>query len=125
MAFAEEAAAPKKSPTPKAPTSSRLEYDEPDDRSLGQDYQAAIPPLRVRWAQPTASEARFLPAAPLYAPDPSCDVGEDTAEAAAAFKAKYTAASDGAVRRQLLAAAVQRLDEQMGPELVRVRHCWQ
>lgn len=120
LAFAEEAPT-KKSPPPKASTTKAV-YDDANARPIGPDYQASIPAWRPRPAQPTAAEAKLLPAAPLFTPgqawSPSNAVA--AAAAAAAFKAQYKAAPDGAARRMLLAAAVEGLDRQMGPYLVKV-----
>lgn len=124
LAFAEEVPA-KKSPPPKTLTT-KIVYDDAEDRPIGTDFQASIPAWRPRPAQPTASEAKLLPAAPLYTPStyfvtqagPASNAV--AAAAAAAFKAEYRAASDGAARRVLLAAAVEALDRQMGPHLVKV-----
>ena len=128
MAFAEGEEFPKKSPTPKGPAPkalpTKIGYDEADDRPVGPDYQATIPALRPRPVQPSPAEAKFLPAAPLYKPDTMRASGAGDAlpnsVAAGAFKARYRAAPSGAARRKMLEAALQELDKQMGPHMVKV-----
>lgn len=127
-AFAEEdePSYNKKSPAPKLPTpkgpASGIAYEDPDNRPVGTNYQASIPTLRPRPAQATASEAKFLQLQPLYAADPQGAASSAArAAAAAAFKARYQAAPDAAARRSLLEAAVQELDAQLGPHMVKVR----
>jgi hypothetical protein len=115
--------------------SSSIAYTAPDDRPIGPQYQAThIPAFRPLPAQPSASEARFLHLQPLYPTTADQQPAGETADASsvgaasraaasAMFKAAYEATPPGPARAALLDAAVKVLDNQMGPELVKVsRH---
>lgn len=126
MAFAEESHTHRRSPAPKATSTVSAEADaDADDTPIGADYQASIPTWRPRPAQPTPSEAKLLPAAPLYTPTaPVASKRGTTGDSAAAnalFKAKYQAGQNGTARCRLLASAVQAQDQKMGSDKVKVR----
>lgn len=132
-------------PSTRATRVSDNNYEEEDDRPVGPKFQVtSIPAWRPRPAKPTAAEAKFLPAAPLYEPTavvpavaatpttnsktragragvtvPMPPVG--VAASSSDFRYKYRWAKDSAGRRKLLHAAVNALDKQLGPEMVKVR----
>jgi len=127
MAFAEESHTHRRSPAPKATSTVVAGADadaDADDTPLGLDYQASIPTWRPRPAQPTPSEAKLLPAAPLYTPTAPVaskrGAAGDSAATNALFKAKYQAGQNGTARCQLLASAVQAQDQKMGSGKVKV-----
>jgi len=143
-AVPDEALANRRSPKPSNPKSSAAaEYEYDDDTPLGPDHQATIPAWRPRPAQPTAAEAKFLPAAPLYAPaDPAAVAATvamssktragragvtvpmppvGVAASSADFRYKIRWAKDAAGRRKLISAAINALDKQLGPNMVKVR----
>lgn len=123
------------------PVATEDEEDEEDDTPTGPDHQAVIPAWRPRPAKPTAKEAKFLPAGPLYPPVDPVALAEKSgnkktraaragvtgpmppagvAASSSDFRYKYRWAKDGPARHKLVEAAVNALDKQLGPNFVKV-----
>lgn len=122
--------------------------EEEDDVEVSPLYQAAIPTLRARPAQPSAREARFLQAVQVFAPPqhanggggvsrgggaaastatmqdgPPAAAGADAPNSLAATTQAFKVAYLGAAPRHrtaLLACAVADLDQQLGVSLTQV-----
>lgn len=95
--------------------------------TLSPDFQATIPALRPRPAQPSRSEAKFLQAVQVYPPTQGTpaallpNVSTDISPCCPQdFHAVYMATIPRD-RAQLLADTVQALDAKLGPNLVKVR----
>lgn len=105
------------------------EWDNPYAIKVNTTRQAVCPLLKPRPALPTAAEARHF-GTPVHTPPAAAAAaaagssGQQQQQVAAGFRAAYVAEQDSGGRRALLQEWVERADEQLGPDRVKVRSFW-